>query len=97
MFTKMMGVNQSSFLKVHWLNSNANLPRAGHLFVDVRSELQVAIPVINDGVRRRNIKGGGRITIYLANDLLTHNLMCTHILLSVMKNGHWEYWRGGQL
>lgn len=55
---------------------------------------QVAIPVINDGVKaRRKIKGGGRILICLANDLLNTQSLA-HTQLSVMKNGHWGCWGG---
>lgn len=35
-----MGVNCSSFLKVHWFNSNVNLLRAECLFVVVTSDFK---------------------------------------------------------
>lgn len=54
----------------------------------------MAILVINDGVKaRRKIKGGGRILICLANDLLNTKSLA-HTQLSVMKNGHQGCWGG---
>lgn len=78
MFTEKMGVSRSSFLKVHWLDSNVNLPGVGCLFVDVSSDFKWQFLSLMRWVTRRKIKGGGRISICLANDLLTHSLMRIH-------------------
>lgn len=79
MFIEMMGVNRSSFVKVHWLNSNVNLPRAGCLFVDVRGDFKWQfLSLMMRRKARRKIRGGVRISICVADDLFTHNLMHTH-------------------
>lgn len=67
------------FLKAHWFNSNVNLPRAGCLFVVVRSDFQWQFLSLMMGWKaRRKMKGRGRISICVANDLLTRDLMHTH-------------------
>lgn len=70
------------FLKVHWLNSNVNLPRAGCLFVVVKSDFKWQFLSLMMGWKaRRKIKRGDRISICMANDPLTYNLMYTRCCL----------------
>lgn len=75
-------------LKVHWLNSRVNLPRALCSIVADRSDLYQVALVISDGGKSKEKDDGCREAEFpfLWRMFGSHNLK--HTLLSVMKNGH---------